>query len=129
MSGDPYVDPGTGTLRNRLGITNPAALDRVERRLVAEQIREGVPGGDFDLAHLCAIHRHLFQDIYDWAGEVRTVEIGKGGTGFMPCRVLEIGMGDVHRRKRGPTSQWRTCRNRRRGRWRRSSGAAPNMAM
>jgi len=37
-----------------------------------------MPRGDFDLAHLRAIHRHLFQDIYEWAGELRAVEISKG---------------------------------------------------
>jgi cell filamentation protein len=36
----------------------------------------------FDLAHLQAIHHHLFQDIYDWAGEIRTLEISKGAQQF-----------------------------------------------
>lgn len=72
---DPYVYPDTKILRNRRGITDPKALDRVERRLVIQRIKDGVPGGLFDLAHLQTIHRHLFQDIYDWAGELRTVEI------------------------------------------------------
>ena len=98
MSDDPYVYPGTFTLRNRLGISDGNALDRAERRLVAQRTRQGIPTGDFDLAHLKAIHGHLFQDVYDWAGEVRTVEIAKGGSGFMPCRFIENGMYDVHRR-------------------------------
>jgi len=51
----------------------------VERRLVTQRIIEGAPTGDFDVAHLRAIHRHLFQDVYAWAGELRTVEIAKGG--------------------------------------------------
>jgi cell filamentation protein len=74
-TGDPYVYPGTTILRNRLGITESRALDRVERRPVVQRTREGVPVGSFDLIHLRAIHHHLFQDIYDWAGELRTVEI------------------------------------------------------
>ena len=61
--GDPYVYTGTYVLRNRLEITNPKTLDRVERRIVAQKTRRGVPEGKFDLAHLQAIHRHLFQDM------------------------------------------------------------------
>jgi cell filamentation protein len=79
---DPYVYPGTNIIRNRLLITDPQILDRMERRLVIQRTRSGVPGGKFDLAHLRAIHRHLFQDVYDWAGEIRTVEISKGGSQF-----------------------------------------------
>ena len=45
-----------------------------------------------------AIHRHLFQDIYDWAGQLRTVEISKGGSQFQFLRYIETGMADVHRR-------------------------------
>ena len=76
---DPYVIPGTHVLRNRLGITEARKLDRVERRLAGDRIVQGAPTGSFDLSHLRAIHRHLFQDVYDWAGELRTVEIFKGG--------------------------------------------------
>lgn len=59
---------------------------------------QGVPKGNFDLGHLRAIHRHLFQDIYDWAGELRTVEFFKDGHQFQFRRYIETGMGDVHRR-------------------------------
>jgi len=38
--------------------------------------------GNFDLDHLRAVHRHLFQDVYDWAGEVRAVMITKGASTF-----------------------------------------------
>lgn len=76
MSGDdPYTYPGSRILRNKLDLRDAVAFDRVERRLVTQRISEGEPRGDFDLAHLKAIHRHLFQDIYSWAGEVRRVEI------------------------------------------------------
>ena len=101
MSDDPYTDPHCSVLRNKLGITDAALLEASERRLVTQRAIEGVPGGDFDLAHLCAIHRHLFQDIYDWAGEVRTVEIAKGGQQFQFRRYIETGMADVHRRLAG----------------------------
>ena len=96
--GDPYVYPGTGTLRNRLGIVDPEILDKVERRYVVLRSRRGIPSGSFDLNHLRAIHRHLFQDVYDWAGELRTVEISKGGSQFQFRQYIQTGMMDVHRR-------------------------------
>jgi cell filamentation protein len=95
---DPYVYPGSTVLKNRLGIRDPARLDELERELVAQRIAEGPPAGDLDLAHLRAIHRHLFQDAYDWAGDVRTVEIAKDGHPFQFRRFIETGMADVHRR-------------------------------
>lgn len=98
MSADPYVHPGTSVLRNKLGIDDPRRLDEMERLLVAQRAREGIPEGDFDLAHLRAIHRHLFQDIYSWAGEIRTVEIAKDEQQFQFRRYVETGMADVHRR-------------------------------
>jgi cell filamentation protein len=98
MTDDFYIDPGTTTLRNKLGIIDPDELDAFERRMVAARAAEGVPIGDFDLTHLRAIHRHLFQDVYDWAGELRTVEIFKGGHQFMFRQYIQNGMADVHRR-------------------------------
>ena len=65
---------------------------------MVQRTRRRVPSGAFDLAHLRAIHRHLFQDIYEWAGELRTVEINKGGHQFQFRRYIETGMADVHRR-------------------------------
>ena len=96
--GDPYVYPGTLVLRNRLGIKNYKKLERMERSMAGQRICEGVPEGKFDLAHLQAIHRHLFQDIYDWAGELRTVEINKGGHQFQFRQFIRTGMADVHGR-------------------------------
>lgn len=98
MTDDPYSYRHTQILRNKLGIRDAAALDAFERRMTAQRAREGVPAGDFDLKHLCAIHRHLFQDIYDWAGEVRTVEISKGGSRFQFRAYIATGMADIHRR-------------------------------
>jgi cell filamentation protein len=79
---DQYVDPVSGVLGNRLGITDAATLEQTEAALVAarsyELSRAPLPG-KFDLAHLQAIHRYLFGDLYDWAGQLRTIDIGKGG--------------------------------------------------
>lgn len=100
MSGklDPYVYPSTQVLKNRLDIRDSITLDRVERAFVSQRITEGIPPGSFDLIHLCAIHRHLFQDVYAWAGEIRTVEIGKGAQQFQFRQYIQTGMDDVHRR-------------------------------
>jgi cell filamentation protein len=79
---DRYVDPETGVLNNRLGITDEATLEENEAAYVAIrsfQISQTPLDGDFDLAHLQAIHRHLFSDVYEWAGELRTIDISKGG--------------------------------------------------
>ena len=85
-------------LRNRLDIRDSRTLDAAERLFVAQRLLEAVPAGDFDLAHLKAIHRHLFRGVYEWAGEVRTVDIVKEGSRFQPRRFIETGMEDVHRR-------------------------------
>jgi cell filamentation protein len=98
VSGDPYCYPGTGVLRNLLGVRSQSELDRAERQLVQLRIQEGTPEGNFDLKHLQAIHRHLFQDIYDWAGEVRQVEISKGGNQFQFRQFISTGMADIHKR-------------------------------
>jgi cell filamentation protein len=90
--------PDFRVLRNKLGIRDPRELDLWETEFVMERIAQGVPTGDFDLAHLRAIHRHLFQDLYEWAGELRTVEISKAGHQFQFRRFIETGMADIHRR-------------------------------
>jgi cell filamentation protein len=97
---DPYLYPGSSVLRNKFGFRNQSSLDRIERRLVSQRIAEGAPAGDFDLTHLQAIHHHLFQDVYDWAGEMRSVEIAKGGQRFQIRRFIETGLADIHQRLR-----------------------------
>jgi cell filamentation protein len=76
---DPYALPN-GTLRNLLGIDDAAALQSAEAditgaRLVA--LGQRLLHGPYDLAHLCAFHRFIFGDIYDWAGALRTIDITK----------------------------------------------------
>lgn len=95
---DPYTYPGSSVLQNRLDIRDAETLDRVERAFVVQRMHVGVPRGNFDLPHLQAIHRHLFQDIYDWAGEVRTVDITKGRHMFQYPTFIHNGMRDIERR-------------------------------
>jgi cell filamentation protein len=73
-------------------------LDAAERLLVTQRAAEIIPSGQFDLEHLRAIHWHLFQDLYEWAGHIRTTEISKNGQQFQFRRFIETGMSDIHRR-------------------------------
>lgn len=98
MTDDPYVHPDSKVLRNKLGIMDEKAMERAERALVTQRSREEVPRGNFDLDHLKAIHRHLFQDVYEWAGQVRTVEIAKDKSQFQFRQYIETGMADVEKR-------------------------------
>lgn len=79
---DPYLDADTGVLANRVGARTQAALDRAEADLTHARLVEleakyplRATGG---LDELRGIHRHLFQDVYLWAGELRTVDISSG---------------------------------------------------
>ncbi len=99
MSDTEYCYPPDFTvLKNKLSLKDADELERFEREFVTQRIAQGVPLGNFDLAHLKAIHHQLFQDIYDWAGEVRRVEISKQGHQFQFRQYIETGMTDIHRR-------------------------------
>jgi cell filamentation protein len=79
---DPYVYPGTNVLRNRRNIRDWAALAVFEADATSWRIRqlEHKPTrGNLNGLHLQAIHRHIFQDLYSWAGEFRLVEIARPG--------------------------------------------------
>ena len=87
MTWDPYLDLQTGVLRNLLGITEPKRLRRVEADFTAVRIAQVIRNpilGAYDLTHLRAFHRQIFQDLYDWAGELRTVSIGRGRLFSLP---------------------------------------------
>jgi cell filamentation protein len=74
---------GTTTLKNKLGITDPQQLATVEADLTAfrlAELRTAPIRGGFDSLHLQEIHRHVYQDLYDWAGELRRVDAGNQHT-------------------------------------------------
>lgn len=79
---DPYCYPGTTVLRNRLDLTNQAALDAFEADAVTQRGTEPLPAGRLTLTHFRAVHRHLFQDVYRWAGRTRTGRIAKNDSMF-----------------------------------------------
>ncbi len=97
MSWDPYLDLDHGLLRNLLGVTDAAELASVEAELTATRIVDlqhtDLPGG-YDLDHLQEFHEYLFGDVYDWAGELRTVAIGKG-VAFCPPERLRADGGRI----------------------------------
>lgn len=77
---DPYVYPGTDILKNILGIQDRKTLDNAEADYVSLRLRElaGSPlKGNYDFAHIAKMHKYIFQDIYDWAGKIRTINIEK----------------------------------------------------
>ena len=70
---------GTTTLKNKLGITDPQQLATAEADLTAfrlAELRTAPIRGGFDSLHLQEIHHHVYQDLYDWAGELRRVDAG-----------------------------------------------------
>ena len=76
MSDKIYCYPDSDVLINKLGIRDLDRLQMIERRLtmirLAELIKHPIKG-NFDLEHLQKIHYYIFQDIYEWAGKIRTV--------------------------------------------------------
>jgi cell filamentation protein len=91
VSWDPYLDLQSGVLRNQLGITDRAELAQAEAELTGYRLIElqlNPLTGRYDLAHLQAFHRHVFGDVYDWAGELRTVSIGKGQLFCLPQHLV-----------------------------------------
>ena len=82
---DRYVYPGTSVLRNLRDIRDPELLSEFEAEATARRLRQlenKPPAGAFDSRHLQAIHRHIFQDVYEWAGEFRAVNISESGDLF-----------------------------------------------
>ena len=88
-------------LENKLGLTSSADLAREEERLskkkAVELFENGVldtlPAGKFST--LQAIHKYLFEDIYDFAGELRTVNLAKGNFRFAPLIYLEAALANI----------------------------------
>lgn len=98
---DTYCYPGTDVLRNKAEITNAEDLDAYEGEistLRSIEILENPIAGQFDLAHLQRIHLALFQDVYDWAGKIRTVDISRGNSRFANVRFIESAANNIFNR-------------------------------
>lgn len=85
---DGYTYDDSPVLKNLAGHRTQEDLDKFERISVAIRMMEAPPDGDFDYPHLKRIHHHLFQDVYDWAGDERNVSISKGSTQFCNPRFI-----------------------------------------
>ena len=95
---DTYCFPGTDVLRNKAEITNAEELDAYEGELStlrSIEILENPVVGQFDLTHLQHIHLTLFQDVYEWAGKIRTVDISRGNSRFANVRFIESAANDI----------------------------------
>ncbi len=95
---DPHSERGFACPKNKFGITDYADLQRFEGPLVAKrggELEDRGITGKFDVPHLQAIHRYLFQDVFPWAGEIRVVNIYKGSHGFGPAQFLRGAISDV----------------------------------
>ncbi|WP_375696539.1 Fic family protein, partial [Bartonella sp. AP331QHHD] len=82
---DPYTDPKTGVMYNRLGIKDQATLSSLESAFayIRSYELDSTPiRGEFDLNHMKDIHKKLFGDVYEWAGKIRSIDITKGGCLF-----------------------------------------------
>lgn len=94
-------------LENKLGITDSAELAREEEKtskkkaawLFESGMLDTLPVGTF--AALKAIHRVLFEDIYDFAGEMRTVNLAKGNFRFAPLMYLEAALANIDKMPQG----------------------------
>ncbi|WP_427018947.1 Fic/DOC family protein [Pseudarthrobacter sp. P1] len=92
---DPYLIPGTAVLRNLVGAKTPEELAAAEADLsfarATQLLDDPVPATN-DLAELKAIHFHLFQDLFEWAGQTRRVDVRKdvpGAEFFLPWGFTE----------------------------------------
>ena len=88
-------------VENKLGITNSAELAREEERISKKKAVELFESGSLDklapgrFASLQAIHKALFEDIYDFAGELRTVNLAKGNFRVAPLMYLEAALANI----------------------------------
>jgi len=88
-------------LTNKLGITNAADLAREEERISKKKALELFETGMLDkleagtFSALKCIHKYLFEEIYDFAGELRTVNISKGNFRFAPLMYLEVSLQNI----------------------------------
>lgn len=77
---DPYLYSGMNVLKNKFNIKNQDDLDEMEAEYTSfrlKQIAENKLQGNYDFQHFCEFHKWIFQDIYDWAGVPRTIDMYK----------------------------------------------------
>lgn len=83
---------GTTCLINKLDIRDEKSLDIMESHITLAKIsilQRNPINGDFDFKHYKAIHKFIFEDLYDWAGKTRTINLSKKGTLFVEAKNIE----------------------------------------
>lgn len=78
----PYTYENSTVLVNKLDLRDQDELDAYEAEISSARSAEPLPEGELDFEHYCAVHHHLFQDVYIWAGKPRTVRMSKQGNPF-----------------------------------------------
>ena len=92
---------GTSCLINKFDIKDEVILKELETTITLNKITEYSLNPlfySFDVQHYKSIHRYLFGDIYDWAGEYRTVDMSKKGTNFAKAESVEKLMSNCFKR-------------------------------
>ncbi|MFU0515920.1 Fic/DOC family protein [Gardnerella vaginalis] len=93
---DPYLIPHTRVLKNKLNVQTQEDLDFFENDLVSVRsykLYENLPHAEGTVKQLQWIHHYLFQDVYDWAGQIRTIDMTKGGgEPFHPLEYMGVGI-------------------------------------
>ena len=79
---DPYCYPNSDVLKNKAGLTTVEALAQFETAMTFARSEEPLPSGRCSVRHYRSIHKHLFQDVYEWAGRFRSVRLTKGSSTF-----------------------------------------------
>jgi cell filamentation protein len=99
----PYLIPGTTLLRNNFGAVSAEMLADLEYVATAGRMvlwldrqADGLEDDVLDALDARALHRHLFGDVYSWAGEYRTTELRRGDQGFASRATIAAGMTRVH---------------------------------
>lgn len=77
---DPYLYPGAAVLINKFGVIDQEKLDEIEASYTSlrlSDLAENPLSGGYDSQHLRMMHKYVFCDVFDWAGEPRTIDIEK----------------------------------------------------
>src|SRR5262249_5404878 len=86
---DPYVYPRSNVLRNKEEIRDAGELETFERIATANRMETLPDSVPITFDGFCEIHRYIFQDVYEWAGHIRTVDLAKSDALFCLSPYIE----------------------------------------
>jgi cell filamentation protein len=95
---DPYLYPDSDVLQNLFDIRDPAELESVEADYTSFRLKQLLDNpvlGDFDFDHLCRIHKYIFQDIFEWAGTPRIINISKAESALAGLSIEYVDVFDI----------------------------------